>query len=98
MSDRIISGDPQPSETHDKALRPQTLAEFVGQRQHSAQQSDFHDATVLLFEDRGYGMPPRGAIRNAPGQRRPAKMSRCPLTLPGSAGMVCAISRFTHPW
>ena len=28
---RIVSGDAQPFEGHDKALRPQTLSEFVGQ-------------------------------------------------------------------
>ena len=26
---RLVSGDAQPFEGHDKALRPQTLAEFV---------------------------------------------------------------------
>ncbi len=31
--DRIISADPAPGETHDRALRPQTLSEFVGQEQ-----------------------------------------------------------------
>ena len=28
---RIVSGEQAPMEGHDKALRPQTLAEFVGQ-------------------------------------------------------------------
>jgi Holliday junction DNA helicase RuvB len=28
---RVISGEPEPFEATDKALRPQTLAEFVGQ-------------------------------------------------------------------
>ena len=64
MSDRIISGDPQPTETHDKALRPQTLAEFVGQRQAKANLSVFIDAAraraealdhVLLFGPPGLG-------------------------------------------
>ncbi|MDB5428349.1 MAG: ATP-dependent helicase RuvB, partial [Phenylobacterium sp.] len=30
---RIVSGEPAPFEAPDKALRPQTLAEFVGQEQ-----------------------------------------------------------------
>ena len=64
MSERIISGDPQPTETHDKALRPQTLAEFVGQRQAKANLSVFIDAArarqealdhVLLFGPPGLG-------------------------------------------
>ena len=33
---RIVSGDAQPFEGADKALRPQTLAEFVGQEQVKA--------------------------------------------------------------
>ena len=32
MSDRIISGDAQLAEGSDRALRPQTLSEFVGQK------------------------------------------------------------------
>ena len=31
--DRIVSPDPAPGETYDRALRPQTLSEFVGQEQ-----------------------------------------------------------------
>ena len=64
MSERIISGEPQIAETHDKALRPQTLAEFVGQRQAKANLSVFIDAArarqealdhVLLFGPPGLG-------------------------------------------
>ena len=64
MSDRIISGDAQPTETHDKALRPQSLAEFVGQRQAKGNLSVFIDAAraraealdhVLLFGPPGLG-------------------------------------------
>ena len=64
MSDRIISGDAQPTETHDKALRPQSRAEFVGQRQAKGNLSVFIDAAraraealdhVLLFGPPGLG-------------------------------------------
>ena len=56
--DRIISPEPAPGETHDRALRPQTLAEFVGQPQAKANLKVFIDAArsrgesldhVLLF-------------------------------------------------
>src|SRR6202171_3366929 len=33
---RLVSGEPAPLETPDRALRPQTLAEFVGQEQTKA--------------------------------------------------------------
>src|SRR5687768_17964460 len=38
---RIVSGEPQAFEPADKALRPQTLAEFVGQEQTKANLSVF---------------------------------------------------------
>jgi holliday junction DNA helicase RuvB len=61
---RLISGEPAPFETADKALRPQTLAEFVGQKQAKANLSVFIDAArnrgealdhVLLFGPPGLG-------------------------------------------
>src|SRR5678816_1479871 len=61
---RIISGEPQPFETADKALRPQTLAEFVGQQQAKGNLSVFIEAAknreealdhVLLFGPPGLG-------------------------------------------
>jgi Holliday junction DNA helicase RuvB len=61
---RIVSGDAQPFEPTDKALRPQTLAEFVGQRQAKANLSVFIEAAknraealdhVLLFGPPGLG-------------------------------------------
>ncbi len=64
MTDRIISGDAQPFEPTDKALRPQTLAEFVGQAQTKANLKVFIDAArdrnealdhVLLFGPPGLG-------------------------------------------
>jgi Holliday junction DNA helicase RuvB len=42
--DRIISADAAPFEATDKALRPQTLAEFVGQEQTKANLKVFIDA------------------------------------------------------
>jgi Holliday junction DNA helicase RuvB len=61
---RLVSGDPQPFEAADKALRPQTLAEFVGQAPIKANLSVFIDAArgrgealdhVLLFGPPGLG-------------------------------------------
>ncbi|MBI5939866.1 MAG: Holliday junction branch migration DNA helicase RuvB [Caulobacterales bacterium] len=62
--DRVISGQAQPFEATDKALRPQTLAEFVGQEQSKANLKVFIDAArdrnealdhVLLFGPPGLG-------------------------------------------
>ncbi|MDP1631392.1 MAG: Holliday junction branch migration DNA helicase RuvB [Caulobacter sp.] len=62
--DRVISGQAQPFEATDKALRPQTLAEFVGQAQTKANLRVFIDAArargealdhVLLFGPPGLG-------------------------------------------
>ncbi|NBB53107.1 Holliday junction branch migration DNA helicase RuvB [Rhizobium sp. CRIBSB] len=65
MSDeRIISADPAPGEVHDRALRPQTLGEFVGQEQAKGNLKVFIDAArargesldhVLLFGPPGLG-------------------------------------------
>ncbi|TAJ68541.1 MAG: Holliday junction branch migration DNA helicase RuvB [Phenylobacterium sp.] len=61
---RIISGEPQPFEPADKALRPQTLAEFVGQEQAKGNLRVFIEAAkqreealdhVLLFGPPGLG-------------------------------------------
>ncbi len=61
---RIVSPEAAPLETHDKALRPQTLAEFVGQEQAKANLKVFIDAArgrgealdhVLLFGPPGLG-------------------------------------------
>lgn len=61
---RIISGEPQPFEPTDKALRPQTLAEFVGQEQAKGNLRIFIEAAkqreealdhVLLFGPPGLG-------------------------------------------
>ena len=61
---RVISGEAQPFETADKALRPQTLAEFVGQQQAKGNLSVFIEAAknreealdhVLLFGPPGLG-------------------------------------------
>lgn len=61
---RIVSGEPQPFEPADKALRPQTLAEFVGQQQAKGNLSVFIEAAknrqealdhVLLFGPPGLG-------------------------------------------
>jgi Holliday junction DNA helicase RuvB len=61
---RIVSPDPAPFEGHDRALRPQTLAEFVGQAQAKANLSVFIEAAkgraealdhVLLFGPPGLG-------------------------------------------
>ena len=61
---RIVSGDAQPFEGQDKALRPQTLAEFVGQEQAKANLRVFIEGAksraealdhVLLFGPPGLG-------------------------------------------
>ena len=61
---RIISSEAQPLESSDRALRPQTLSEFVGQKQAKANLSVFIDAAknraealdhVLLFGPPGLG-------------------------------------------
>ena len=31
--ERLVDASPAPGESHDRALRPQTLSEFVGQEQ-----------------------------------------------------------------
>ena len=62
--DRIISGDAAPGEKHDRALRPQTLSEFVGQSAAKGNLKVFIDAArgraealdhVLLFGPPGLG-------------------------------------------
>ncbi|MBU1384906.1 MAG: Holliday junction branch migration DNA helicase RuvB [Alphaproteobacteria bacterium] len=62
--DRIVSPDPAPGETYDRALRPQTLSEFVGQEQAKGNLKVFIDAArarnealdhVLLFGPPGLG-------------------------------------------
>jgi holliday junction DNA helicase RuvB len=62
--DRLISPEPAPGEVHDRALRPQTLAEFVGQAQTKANLKVFIDAArgraealdhVLLYGPPGLG-------------------------------------------
>ena len=61
---RLVSGEAVPQEAADKALRPQTLAEFVGQEQSKANLRVFIDAArargealdhVLLFGPPGLG-------------------------------------------
>lgn len=61
---RLVSGDEQPYEPQDRAMRPQTLAEFVGQQQAKANLSVFIEAAktrgealdhVLLFGPPGLG-------------------------------------------
>lgn len=61
---RLVSGEPAAFEPADKALRPQTLAEFVGQQQAKANLSIFIEAAknraealdhVLLFGPPGLG-------------------------------------------
>ena len=61
---RLVSGEPEVFEATDKALRPQTLAEFVGQEQVKGNLSVFIDAAkgrgealdhVLLFGPPGLG-------------------------------------------
>jgi Holliday junction DNA helicase RuvB len=62
--DRIISPAPAPGEQHDRALRPQTLSEFVGQSAAKSNLKVFIDAArarsealdhVLLFGPPGLG-------------------------------------------
>ncbi len=65
MSDeRIISPEPAPGETYDRALRPQTLSDFVGQEQAKGNLKVFIEAArgrgeamdhVLLFGPPGLG-------------------------------------------
>ncbi|MGI8841231.1 MAG: Holliday junction branch migration DNA helicase RuvB, partial [Caulobacteraceae bacterium] len=61
---RLVSGEPAPLEATDRALRPQTLAEFVGQETSKANLRVFIDAArgrgeamdhVLLFGPPGLG-------------------------------------------
>src|SRR5436190_21015036 len=61
---RLVSGEPGPTEAPDRALRPRTLAEFVGQAQAKANLSVFIDGArargesldhVLLFGPPGLG-------------------------------------------
>ncbi len=61
---RLVSGDPVPQEAFDRALRPQTLAEFTGQAPIKANLKVFIDAAraraepldhVLLFGPPGLG-------------------------------------------
>jgi Holliday junction DNA helicase RuvB len=61
---RLVSGEPAPLETPDKALRPQTLAEFVGQEQVKGNLRVFIEGAksrgealdhVLLFGPPGLG-------------------------------------------
>lgn len=61
---RLVSGEPAPFEATDKALRPQTLEEFVGQEQTKANLRIFIEAArtrgealdhVLLFGPPGLG-------------------------------------------
>jgi len=62
--DRIISPEPAPGEAYDRALRPQSLSEFVGQEQAKGNLKVFIDAArsrgealdhVLLFGPPGLG-------------------------------------------
>ena len=62
--ERVISGDAAPGEQHDRALRPQTLSEFVGQSAAKGNLKVFIDAArgrsealdhVLLFGPPGLG-------------------------------------------
>ena len=62
--DRLISAAPAPGEAYDRALRPQTLAEFTGQEQAKGNLKVFIDAArargealdhVLLFGPPGLG-------------------------------------------
>ncbi|HUO21797.1 MAG TPA: Holliday junction branch migration DNA helicase RuvB, partial [Caulobacteraceae bacterium] len=61
---RLVSGEPGPAEGYDRALRPQTLAEFVGQEQAKGNLKVFIEAArgrgealdhVLLFGPPGLG-------------------------------------------
>ena len=62
--DRLVDASPAPGETYDRALRPQTLGEFVGQEQAKGNLKVFIDAArargesldhVLLFGPPGLG-------------------------------------------
>ncbi|WP_439477159.1 Holliday junction branch migration DNA helicase RuvB [Brevundimonas sp.] len=62
--DRLVDAAPAPGEGHDRALRPQTLSEFVGQEQAKGNLKVFIDAArgrgesldhVLLFGPPGLG-------------------------------------------
>ncbi|MEN5361895.1 Holliday junction branch migration DNA helicase RuvB [Brevundimonas intermedia] len=62
--DRLVAADAAPGEAYDRALRPQTLAEFVGQSQAKGNLKVFIDAArgraealdhVLLFGPPGLG-------------------------------------------
>ena len=64
MTDRLVTGDAEPGEQHDRALRPQTLSEFVGQSAAKGNLKVFIDAArgraealdhVLLFGPPGLG-------------------------------------------
>ncbi|WP_312148320.1 Holliday junction branch migration DNA helicase RuvB, partial [Brevundimonas sp.] len=64
MSERLVTGDAAPGEQHDRALRPQTLNEFVGQSAAKGNLKVFIDAArgrsealdhVLLFGPPGLG-------------------------------------------
>ena len=64
MNTRLVSGEPEVFEPTDKAMRPQTLAEFVGQEQCKANLRVFIEAArgrgealdhVLLFGPPGLG-------------------------------------------
>ena len=46
MNSRLVSAEPEPFEPTDKAMRPQTLAEFVGQAQTKANLKVFIEADV----------------------------------------------------
>src|SRR6202789_431966 len=61
---RLVSAEPQPLEPTDRSMRPQTLAEFVGQAQAKGNRKVFIDAArtrgealdhVLLFGPPGLG-------------------------------------------
>ena len=64
---RLVSGEPAPFEAADKALRPQTLAEFVGQEQAKGNLQVFIDAASAP----GRGAGPRAAVRPARAWARP---------------------------
>ncbi|MFE9084200.1 Holliday junction branch migration DNA helicase RuvB [Brevundimonas sp. NPDC003935] len=64
MSERLVTADAEPGEQHDRALRPQTLSEFVGQSAAKGNLKVFIDAArgrsealdhVLLFGPPGLG-------------------------------------------
>jgi len=64
VTDRLVTADAEPGEKHDRALRPQTLSEFVGQSAAKGNLKVFIDAArgrsealdhVLLFGPPGLG-------------------------------------------